>query len=177
MHPLHLSSFPPKKSCSTPQIFTDFHIDYECPLLGQNIKKINGCILSRVKISFLNLEAKTFLKRKSKTEWKKKNNNYSSQKDQINSLDRRSQTTILRLRTGHCGLNKHLKRLGLRDTAQCVCGSEEQTPEHILHTCPHLETACQHYWPEDTTHGIHRPGDMTAINIERRRRRRISKLF
>ncbi|KAK7098746.1 hypothetical protein V1264_002982 [Littorina saxatilis] len=83
--------------------------------------------------------------------------------DQLVKLNRRSQTTILRLRTGHCGLNKHLKRLGLRDTAQCECGSEEQTPEHILQTCPHLETARQHYWPEDTSLGTKRWGPAAEL--------------
>ena len=75
------------------------------------------------------------------------------QKDQINTLDRRTQTTIFRLRTGHCGLRKHLKRLGLADSAHCECDSEEQTPEHILQTCPHLETVRQQFWPEDTEVG------------------------
>ena len=56
-----------------------------------------------------------------------RNNGYDPQKDQINTLDRRTQTTIFRLRTGHCGLRKHLKRLGLADSAHCECGSEEQT--------------------------------------------------
>ena len=36
----------------------------------------------------------------------KKNNGYDPQKDQIHTLDRRTQTTIFRLRTGHCGLRK-----------------------------------------------------------------------
>ena len=75
------------------------------------------------------------------------------QKDQTNTLDRRTQTTIFRLHTGHCGLRKHLKRLGLADSAHCECGSEEQTPEHILQTCPHLETVRQQFWPEDTEVG------------------------
>ena len=95
-------------------------------------------------------EAKTLLKSKQKAEWKAKNNGYDPQLDQINSLDRRSQTTIFRLRTGHCGLRKHLKRLGLADAANCECGSDEQTPEHILQTCPHHEEARLDYWPEDT---------------------------
>ena len=82
-----------------------------------------------------------------------RNNGYDPQKDQINTLDRRTQTTIFRLRTGHCGLRKHLKRLGLADSAHCECGSEEQTPEHILQTCPHLETVRQQFWPEDTEVG------------------------
>ena len=81
----------------------------------------------------------------------KKNNGYDPQKDQINALDRRTQTTIFRLRTGHCRLRKHLKSLA--DSAHCECGSKEQTPEHILQTCPHLETVHQQFWPEDTEVG------------------------
>ena len=41
------------------------------------------------------------------------NNGYDSQKDQIYTFYRTTQTTIFRLPTGHCGLRKHLKRLGL----------------------------------------------------------------
>ena len=98
-------------------------------------------------------EVKTLLKQKQKSAWRLRNNGYDSQKDQINTLDRRTQTTIFRLRTGHRGLRKHLKRLGLADSAHCECGSEEQIPEHILQTCPHLETVCQQFWPEDTEVG------------------------
>ena len=68
----------------------------------------------------------------------------------INTLDRRTQTTIFHLSTGHSGPRKHLKRLVLADSAHCECGSEEQTPDDILQTCPHLETVCQEFWPEDT---------------------------
>ena len=102
-------------------------------------------------------EVKTLLKQKQKSAWKLKNNGYDPQKDQINTLDRRTQTTIFRLRTGHCGLRKHLKRLGLADSAHCECGSEKQTPEHILQTCPHLETVHQQFWPEDTEVGTMPP--------------------
>ena len=78
-------------------------------------------------------EVKTLLKQKQKSAWRqKKPNGYDPQKDQITTLDRRTQTTIFCLRTGHCGLRKHLKRLGLADSARCECGSEKQTPEHIL---------------------------------------------
>ena len=82
-----------------------------------------------------------------------KHNGHDPQKDHINTLDRRTQTTIFRLRTGHCGLRKHLKRLSLADSSQCEYSSEEQTPEHILQTCPHLETVRQQFWPEDTEVG------------------------
>ena len=134
-------------------------------------------------------EVKTLLKRKQKSAWRLKNNGYDPQKDQINTLDRRTQTTIFRLRTGHCGLRKHLKRLGLADSAHCECGSMERTPEHILQTCPHLETVRQQFWPEDTEVGtklwgqaaeLQRTADFLAAaglriwhshHIERRRRR------
>ena len=56
-------------------------------------------------------EVQTLLKQKQKSAWRLKNSGYDPQKDQINTLDRRTQTTIFRLCTGHCGLRKHLKRL------------------------------------------------------------------
>ena len=98
-------------------------------------------------------EVKTLLKQKQKSDWRLQNDGHDPQKDQTNTLDRRTQTIIFRLRTGHCGLRKHLKRLGLSDTVHCECGSEEQTPEHIPQTCPHLETVRQQFWPEDTEVG------------------------
>ena len=85
--------------------------------------------------------------------WRLKNNGCDPQKDQISTMNRRIQSSTFRLRTGHCALRKHLKRLGLADSAHCECGSEEQTPEHILQTCPHLETVRQQFWPEDTEVG------------------------
>ena len=93
----------------------------------------------------------------------KKTMEYDPQKDQINTLDRRTQTTIFRLRTGHCGLRKHLKRLGLADSVHCECGSEEQTPEHILQTCPRMETVRQQFWPEDTEVGTKLRGQAAEL--------------
>jgi ribonuclease HI len=75
-------------------------------------------------------DAKTLLKNKFTTEWNDKNDGYQPQKDSINKLNRHSQTIIFRLRTGHCHLQKHMKRLGLADTASCQCGAEEQTPTY-----------------------------------------------
>ena len=53
---------------------------------------------------------------KQKSAWRLKNNGHDPPKDQINSLDRRTQTTIFHLHTGHCGLRKHLKRLDPADS-------------------------------------------------------------
>ena len=49
-------------------------------------------------------------------------------------------------------LNYH-PLVSLADSAHCECGSEEQTPEHILQTCPHLEAVRQQFWPEDAEVG------------------------
>ena len=40
--------------------------------------------------------------------------------------------------------------MGTSETAQCECGSEGQTPEHILQSCPCCEDARQEVWPQDT---------------------------
>ena len=95
-------------------------------------------------------EAKTLLRQNFRIVWQNRNNGYSPQHDHINRLERREQTTIFRLRTGHCGLKKHMKRMGLADTAHCECGADEQTPEHILQTCPLYEERRQQTWDEDT---------------------------
>ena len=46
-----------------------------------------------------------------------------------------------------------VKLNSLADSAHCECGSEEQTPAHILQTCPYLETVRQQFCPEDTEVG------------------------
>ena len=75
---------------------------------------------------------------------KKKTNqvDYSPSTDPINRLARHEQTTIFRLRTGHCGLREYLKRIGIMDSALCDCKEEEQTVHHILQDRPKL-------WPQD----------------------------
>jgi len=96
-------------------------------------------------------EAKTLLRRQFKEEWSNKNENYRPDHDPFNKLDRKGQTTIFRLRTGHCRLGKHMKRIGLTVSAACECGAEEQTPEHILQVCPHLEEHRQQIWTGNTS--------------------------
>ena len=96
-------------------------------------------------------EAKTQLNLIFKEQWKKRNDGYCPQKDSIHSLTRKEQTTIFRLRTGHCGLNKHLKRIGVADTANCQCGADEQTTHHFLQSCSHLEGIRQEVWSTCTS--------------------------
>ena len=69
----------------------------------------------------------------------------------MQSLPRQQQTTIFRLRTGHCRLRAYMYRMGLSDTPDCPRGTDLQTPEHILQTCPTHQTARVKHCPEHMT--------------------------
>ena len=84
-------------------------------------------------------ETKTLLRSSFRREWANLNRGYQAQKDAIRSLERKDQTLIFRMRTGHCGLRAHLKRIGVTATATCQCGQADQTPAHILQDCPLFE--------------------------------------
>ena len=71
-------------------------------------------------------------------------------KDALHSLERSRQTTILRLRTGHCRLKAHLNRkLHMVDSPNCACGADE-TPEHVLQVCPKYNSQRTEVWPQPT---------------------------
>ena len=81
-------------------------------------------------------EAKTFLHSRYTGDWKKENGGYQAHLDPIWRLEQAQQTTIFHLRTGHCGLSAHLKRIGISDTSLCECVQGDQTPDHVLQSCP-----------------------------------------
>ena len=93
-------------------------------------------------------EAKTLLKNKRKSEWRRSTGNYNPKQDSINHLKRSDQTAIFRLRTGHCGLRSHLKRIGVSPSALCDCGAE-QTVHHLLQDCPNLEAQRRRSWAQE----------------------------
>ncbi|XP_041375286.1 uncharacterized protein LOC121388124 [Gigantopelta aegis] len=66
--------------------------------------------------------------------------------DNLESMDRTQQVTIFRMRTGHCRLLSHLYRLRLAHTDECPCGTDAQTPEHILQSCPSYSILRQETW-------------------------------
>ena len=70
--------------------------------------------------------------------------------DPIHKLKRQHQTTIFRLRTGHCLLRAHMKRIGAADTETCSCGEEAQTPEHVLQRCTLYQREREATWPHYT---------------------------
>jgi len=93
-------------------------------------------------------EMKTLLHSRFRADWSQHNAGYQAHLDPIRRLDRQQQTVIFRLRTGHCRLRSHLKKIGVSETALCECGLADQTPQHILQDCPSLSTARQQVWPE-----------------------------
>ena len=75
----------------------------------------------------------------------------TSTRDALQSLDRWQQVVIFRLRTGHCRLNSHLsKKMKLVPSSTCPCGLEDQTPEHVLQTCPLFQEQRKQVWPNAT---------------------------
>jgi len=57
-------------------------------------------------------------------------------------INRRVDTAIFRLKTGHCGLNNHLFRLHLTQSPTCPsCQDSPETVEHFLLHCPSYATA------------------------------------
>ena len=92
-------------------------------------------------------EVKTLIHNKKKAIFHCKTEGYNPNQDALHQLARHQQTIIFRLRTGHCRLNSHLKRIGVKTSAQCPCGEANQTPEHYLQSCSFHQQARQQIWP------------------------------
>ena len=92
-------------------------------------------------------------------------------RDAIHYLERWQQVAIMRLRTGHCRLNAHMfRKLKLAPSPTCPCGLEDQTPEHVLQTCPLLQGLRETTWPAATPmhtklHGCRQDLETTASFI------------
>ena len=92
-------------------------------------------------------EVKTLIRNKQKHIFHSKTVGYNPNQDALHQLLRHQQTTIFRLRTDHCRLTNHLKRTGVKTSAQCPCGEANQTPEHYLQSCSLYHQARQQIWP------------------------------
>ena len=92
-------------------------------------------------------EVKTLIHNKKKATVHCKTGGYNSNQDALHQLPRHQQTTIFRLRTDHCRLNSHLKRIGIKTSTQCPCGEADQPPENYLQSCSLHQQARQQIWP------------------------------
>ena len=75
-----------------------------------------GSRMQQIEISTSYREVKTILKNEFRQDWRR-TYDYITQRDDLHRLDRRSQTLIFRLRTGHCGLKKYMAKMGLAYSA------------------------------------------------------------
>ena len=89
-------------------------------------------------------EAKTIIKGNMKEKWKEKHQIQGG--DEIEKLKRNEQVIIFRLRTGHCRLLSHLYKLKISHTDECPCGTGQQTPEHLLQSCPTYDALRHETW-------------------------------
>ena len=90
-------------------------------------------------------EAKTLLRNCFHNSWRARLG--PREKDETDHLTRRQQIIIFRLRTGHCRLLAHLNKIRVSHTDECPCGTESQTPEHILQSCPLYDNLRRATWP------------------------------
>ena len=68
--------------------------------------------------------------------------------DPINSLERKDQVVIFRLRTNHIQLNAHLNRILKDHQPACpLCGYNEETVHHFLFECPQLQDIRTQFLP------------------------------
>ena len=69
--------------------------------------------------------------------------------DPINSLKRKNQVIIFRLRTTHVPLNAHLSRIVKDHQPNCaLCNHEEENVKHFLFDCPALTDLRERFLPE-----------------------------
>ena len=93
------------------------------------------------------LLSETLILKKKKAIFHCKTGGYNPNQEALHQLPRHQQTIIFRLRTGHCRLNSHFERTGVKTSAQCPCGEADQTPEHYLQSCALYHKARQQIWP------------------------------
>ena len=73
-----------------------------------------------------------------------------NKKDPINSLKRKDQVIIFRLRTTHVQLNAHLNRITKDHPPACpLCGYREETVNHFLFDCPTLQDIRKDFLPQN----------------------------
>ena len=72
--------------------------------------------------------------------------------DPINSLNRKDQVIIFRLRTTHIPLNAHLSRIVKNHQPNCaLCHHEEEDVKHFLFDCPALADLRDWFLPDNPT--------------------------
>ena len=107
-----------------------------------------GSQLEQIERDLMYSEVKTIIKNSMKNKWKESHPEFNRQ-DGVHQLDRRGQTTIFRLRTGHNRLRHHMNRVfKVGETNLCSCGEAAETAEHVLQNCQTYDVLRQSIWNE-----------------------------
>ncbi|KAK3766526.1 hypothetical protein RRG08_056456 [Elysia crispata] len=107
-----------------------------------------GSQLEQIERDLMCSEVKTIIKNSMKNKWKESHPEFNRQ-DGVHQLDRRGQTTIFRLRTGHNRLRHHMNRVfKVGETNLCSCGEAAETAEHVLQNCQTYDALRQSIWNE-----------------------------
>ena len=96
-------------------------------------------------------EANTLIRNKRLADFKHRHWGYSPQQDTLRLLSRHEQKMIFRLRTGHCRLYSHMKKIGIEMSAICPWRLEAQTTAHVLQSCPLHKREREITWPTESS--------------------------
>ena len=96
-------------------------------------------------------ETRTLIRNKQKSTFIASIGGYNPQKGPLHQLSRHEQTTIFRLRTGHCGLKGHLKTLVFSHRLYVIVG---KMIKHQITSCSHVHSTTEKGNTSGNTSGI-----------------------
>ena len=79
------------------------------------------------------------------------------ERELVKLRNRRQETVLHRLRTGHVGLKSYLCRIGLSETEECEYCDVPETPDHYLLECVHFENQREVMFRELFRMGVNNP--------------------
>ena len=90
-------------------------------------------------------EVKTLIRNKKKAIFHYKTGRYNPDQDALHQLPRHNRPPSFVSKPATA--DSHLKRTGVKTSAQYPCGEADQTPEHYLPSCSFHQQARQQIWP------------------------------
>ena len=94
-----------------------------------------GSVVEQIESDLTYREVKSIIKSSLNNKWEESHPEYNKQ-DGVYCLNRRGQTTIFRLRTGHNRLKYHIHKIfKVGETDLCSCGQAAETAQHVLQDC------------------------------------------
>ena len=107
-----------------------------------------GSELEQIESDLTYREVKSKIKTSLNNKWKESHPEYNKQ-DGVYCLNRRDQTTIFRLRTGHNRLKYHIHKIfKVGETDLCSCGQAAETAQHVLQESRLYSNVRQSIWRE-----------------------------